>query len=80
MSTVFAQELDQVDLLVPAVVIQDDDRLELGLHVGLRVVPDELLVVLENGFEVLLEAGDVLPDFVQGHCRTLRSFAARIPD
>ena len=78
MSPIFAKELDQVDLLVPAVVVEDDNWLELGLLVGFAVAPDELLVVLENGLDVALEAGHVLPDFVQGHGRTLGCLATRI--
>ena len=62
MASVFSQKLYNIDVLVPVAIVQDNDSLQLGLFVSLGPVPDEGFVVMENGFQVGLQATDVLID------------------
>ena len=49
MSSKFSEKLDEINLLVPILVVENDNRLQLGLVPFIIGVPKEGFVILENG-------------------------------
>jgi hypothetical protein len=80
MSAVFSEELNEVDALVPVLVVENDNWFKLGILVGLALVPDEVFVIRENSFKIPFQAGNIMRNFFQRHCRAFRCFSTRITD
>jgi hypothetical protein len=80
MSAVFSEELNEVDALVPVLVVENDNWFKLGILVGLALVPDEVLVIRENSFKILFQAGNIMRNFFQRHYRAFRGFSTWITD